>query len=121
MDIQEILDKTLPGLGYELVDFELTPQGTLRVFIDNETIMTVCYRSFSIADLILEAFFGCFEAGKALDHITTHTYSGLIESLAFVHIEEFERLHHGVGCRFFPDSLALTYCHVNQRAEKMTA
>ena len=41
MDIQEILDKTLPGLGYELVDFELTPQGTLRVFIDNETGITV--------------------------------------------------------------------------------
>ena len=41
MDIQEILDKTLPGLGYELVYFELTPQGTLRVFIDNETGITV--------------------------------------------------------------------------------
>lgn len=36
MDIQTILDKTLPGLGYELVDFELTAQGTLRVFIDKE-------------------------------------------------------------------------------------
>lgn len=36
MDIQAILDKTLPGLGYEAVDFELTAQGTLRVFIDKE-------------------------------------------------------------------------------------
>ena len=41
MDIQTILDKTLPGLGYECVDFELTPQGTLRIFIDNETGITV--------------------------------------------------------------------------------
>lgn len=41
MDIQDILDKTLPGLGYELVDFELTPQGTLRVFIDKESGITV--------------------------------------------------------------------------------
>ena len=36
MDIQSILDKTLPGLGYELVDYELTTQGDLRVFIDKE-------------------------------------------------------------------------------------
>lgn len=41
MDIQSILDKTLPGLGYVLVDFELTPQGTLRVFIDKEGGITV--------------------------------------------------------------------------------
>ncbi|QMT31293.1 ribosome maturation factor RimP [Alysiella filiformis] len=41
MDLQNILDKTLPALGYELVDFELTAQGTLRVFIDNETGITV--------------------------------------------------------------------------------
>ena len=41
MDIQNILDKTLPGLGYELVDFELTAQGTLRVFIDKEGGITV--------------------------------------------------------------------------------
>ena len=41
MDIQNILEKTLPGLGYELVDFELTAQGTLRVFIDQEGGITV--------------------------------------------------------------------------------
>lgn len=41
MDIQEILDKTLPGLGYELVDYEQTPQGTLRVFIDKTDGITV--------------------------------------------------------------------------------
>ena len=34
MDIQSILDKTLPGLGYELVDYELSAQGDLRVYID---------------------------------------------------------------------------------------
>ena len=41
MDVQTILDKTLPGLGYELVDFELTAQGDLRVFIDSPTGITV--------------------------------------------------------------------------------
>lgn len=41
MDIQTILDTTLPGLGYELVDHELTAQGTLRVFIDKEGGITV--------------------------------------------------------------------------------
>ena len=41
MDIQNILEKTLPGLGYELVDFELTAQGTLRVFIDQPGGITV--------------------------------------------------------------------------------
>ena len=41
MDIQTILEKTLPGLGYELVDFELTAQGDLRVFIDKEGGITV--------------------------------------------------------------------------------
>lgn len=34
MDIQGILEKTLPGLGYGLVNYELTAQGDLRVFID---------------------------------------------------------------------------------------
>lgn len=41
MDVQTILDKTLPGLGYELVDFELTAQGDLRIFIDQPGGITV--------------------------------------------------------------------------------
>ena len=41
MDIQNLLEKTLPGLGYELVDHELTAQGTLRVFIDKEGGITI--------------------------------------------------------------------------------
>ena len=41
MDIQNLLEKTLPGLGYELVDSELTAQGDLRVFIDIERGITV--------------------------------------------------------------------------------
>lgn len=41
MDIQVLLEKILPGLGYELVDHELTAQGTLRVFIDKEGGITV--------------------------------------------------------------------------------
>lgn len=41
MDLQNILENTLPGLGYELVDYELTAQGTLRVFIDKTGGITV--------------------------------------------------------------------------------
>jgi ribosome maturation factor RimP len=41
LEVQNILEKTLPGLGYELVDFELTAQGTLRVFIDQPGGITV--------------------------------------------------------------------------------
>jgi ribosome maturation factor RimP len=33
--LAELLERTLPGLGYELVDFEMSPKGRLvRVFID---------------------------------------------------------------------------------------
>ena len=41
MEVQNILEKTLPGLGYELVEFELTVQGTLRVFINKHGGITV--------------------------------------------------------------------------------
>lgn len=41
MDLQQILETTLPGMGYELVDVELTAQGILRVFIDKEDGITV--------------------------------------------------------------------------------
>lgn len=34
MDLQRLLDTTLPGLGYELVDLELARNGLMRVFID---------------------------------------------------------------------------------------
>lgn len=41
MDLQQILETTLPSMGYELVDVELTAQGILRVFIDKEGGITV--------------------------------------------------------------------------------
>ena len=41
MDLQQILETTLPGMGYELVDVEMTAQGILRVFIDKEGGITV--------------------------------------------------------------------------------
>ena len=41
MGLQHILETTLPGMGYELVDVELTAQGILRVFIDKEGGITV--------------------------------------------------------------------------------
>jgi ribosome maturation factor RimP len=35
MDVVALLERTLPGLGYEFVDAELSPRGrTIRVFID---------------------------------------------------------------------------------------
>jgi len=34
MDVRLLLENTLEGLGYELVDFELSPGGGFRVFID---------------------------------------------------------------------------------------
>lgn len=41
MDVRLLLENTLPGLGYELVDFELTPGGGFRVFIDKPGGITV--------------------------------------------------------------------------------
>ena len=35
MDMQRLLDTTLPGLGYELVDLEIGRDGLVRVFIDS--------------------------------------------------------------------------------------
>lgn len=36
MKIKEILELTVPGLGYELVDIEITPARLIRVFIDKD-------------------------------------------------------------------------------------
>lgn len=41
MDVRSILEKTLPGLGYELVDYELLPNGDMRIFIDKPGGITV--------------------------------------------------------------------------------
>ncbi|KMN36123.1 MULTISPECIES: ribosome maturation factor RimP [Chromobacterium] len=41
MDVRLLLENTLPGLGYELVDFEMTPGGGFRVFIDKPGGITV--------------------------------------------------------------------------------
>ena len=41
MDVRLLLENTLPGLGYELVDFELTPGGGFRLFIDKPDGVTV--------------------------------------------------------------------------------
>jgi len=42
MDLQGLLDNTLDGLGYELVDFERSAKGALlRVFIDKSGGITV--------------------------------------------------------------------------------
>lgn len=41
MDLQRLLDATLPGLGYELVDLELARNGLVRVFIDKPAGITL--------------------------------------------------------------------------------
>ncbi|WP_174873081.1 ribosome maturation factor RimP [Vogesella oryzae] len=41
MDVRLLLENTLPGMGYELVDFELTPGGGFRVFMDKPGGITV--------------------------------------------------------------------------------
>ena len=41
MDVRLLLENTLPGLGYELVHFEMTPGGGFRVFIDKPGGVTV--------------------------------------------------------------------------------
>ena len=42
MDLRTLLDKTLPGMGYELVDVETSPGGRLvRVFIDKANGVSV--------------------------------------------------------------------------------
>ncbi|MBV8659262.1 MAG: ribosome maturation factor RimP [Burkholderiales bacterium] len=41
MDMQRLLDATLPGLGYELVDLEMAHNGLVRVFIDKPAGITL--------------------------------------------------------------------------------
>ncbi|QEL54533.1 ribosome maturation factor RimP [Chromobacterium paludis] len=41
MDVRLLLENTLQGLGYELVDFEMTPGGGFRVFLDKPGGITV--------------------------------------------------------------------------------
>lgn len=41
MNLQTILEQTVPGLGFELVDVEITPAKIIRVFIDKEGGITV--------------------------------------------------------------------------------
>ncbi len=41
MDIQDTLERTLTGMGFELVDFELVSGGHLRVFMDKPGGVTV--------------------------------------------------------------------------------
>lgn len=41
MSINTILEKTIPGLGYELVDVEILPAKIVRVFIDKPNGVTI--------------------------------------------------------------------------------
>ncbi|SMC19354.1 ribosome maturation factor RimP [Andreprevotia lacus DSM 23236] len=40
-NLQDVLESTLPGLGYELVDLELAQNGLVRLFIDKPGGITV--------------------------------------------------------------------------------
>lgn len=41
MSLQKVLEQTVPGLGFELVDYEINPAKIIRVFIDKEGGVTV--------------------------------------------------------------------------------
>ncbi len=41
MKLNSILEQTIPGLGFELVDVEITPGKIIRVYIDKEGGVTV--------------------------------------------------------------------------------
>lgn len=41
MDLSLLLNQTLPGLGFELVDVERVPRGRIRVFIDKPAGVTI--------------------------------------------------------------------------------
>lgn len=41
MKLRDILEKTIPGLGFELVDVEISPAKMIQVFIDKENGVTV--------------------------------------------------------------------------------
>jgi ribosome maturation factor RimP len=41
MDVAKLVETTVTGLGYELVDFELSGRGLMRVLLDRETGVTV--------------------------------------------------------------------------------
>ena len=41
MKLRDILEVTVPGLGYELVDIEITPAKLVRIFIDKENGVTI--------------------------------------------------------------------------------
>ncbi|WP_028449411.1 ribosome maturation factor RimP [Chitinibacter tainanensis] len=41
VNLQSVLDNTLPAMGYELVDFELGANGLMRIFIDKEGGVTI--------------------------------------------------------------------------------
>ena len=41
MKIDKLLEQTIPGLGYELVDVEVTPAKSVRIFIDKTGGVTI--------------------------------------------------------------------------------
>ena len=41
MDVAKLVESTVTGLGYELVDFELSGRGLMRVLLDQATGITV--------------------------------------------------------------------------------
>ena len=41
MDVVRLVETTVTGLGYELVDFEVSGRGLMRVLLDQETGITV--------------------------------------------------------------------------------
>ncbi len=62
MQLNDLIDKTVSGLGYELVDVETSPRARLlRVFIDYPAVADVAGRAISVDD--------CATVSNQLTHV----------------------------------------------------
>jgi ribosome maturation factor RimP len=62
MQLNDLIDKTVSGLGYELVDVEISPRARLlRVFIDHPVVAGVAERGISVDD--------CAAVSNQLTHV----------------------------------------------------
>lgn len=62
MQLNDLIDKTVSGLGYELVDVEISPRARLlRVFIDHPVVDGVAGRGISVDD--------CATVSNQLTHV----------------------------------------------------
>lgn len=61
MRLLDLIEKTVSGMGYELVDFEQAGRGLLRVFIDHPAVTEVEYEAITVED--------CEKVSNQLTHL----------------------------------------------------